>query len=93
MNGLQDLKVILTKMDLDNNLNLSSGSLTESIASMADSDYAIGCSDSPFKCDSDLALNTNFFSTFKNHSIYVVELRAVNGLGARGKNIKNLKFT
>lgn len=61
------------------------GSMNDSIASLANTDYAIGCTDDPYDCNSDLALTTTFFSTFDNYSVYNVELGATNGQGGKGK--------
>ena len=57
---------------------------TGTLADMSDSDYAIGCSASTGLCESDLAINTNFFATFPE-DVYVVELRAKNIQNAIGK--------
>ena len=46
------------------------------LAEMSDPAYAIGCSSST-ECESDLAINTNFFATFPQ-DVYIVELRAKN---------------
>lgn len=62
------------------------GSMNETIASLANTDYAIGCTDDPsYDCNSDLALTTTFFSTFDSHQVYNVELQATNGQGGKGK--------
>ena len=47
--------------------------------------------DEPIKCESDLAINTNFFAQ-KEEEIYVVELAATNGQDARGIHIYHLVF-
>ena len=54
-------------------------------AEMSDPAYAIGCSASTELCESDLAINTNFFATFPQ-DVYIVELRAKNIQQAIGDN-------
>ena len=62
--------------------------MDDTLADMSNKDYAIGCKppngdDEPINCESDLAINTNFFAQ-KEEEIYVVELAATNGQDARG---------
>ena len=57
--------------------------MTGILANMHDKDFAIGCTETPFTCESDLALNTDFFSTFPQ-DVYIIELQATNGQNATG---------
>ena len=57
--------------------------MTGILADMHDKNFAIGCTESPFACESDLALNTNFFASFPQ-DVYVLELQATNGQDATG---------
>ena len=69
--------------------------MDDTLADMSNKDYAIGCKpangDEPINCESDLAINTNFFAQ-KEEEIYVVELAATNGQDARGIHIYHLVF-
>ena len=53
-----------------------------------DSAYALGCTESPFACEQDLAISENFFQTpaFESED-YILELRATNGQNATGKTL------
>ena len=64
---------------------ISLANKTGTLADMSDSAYAIGCSASTGLCESDLAINTNFFATFPE-DVYVVELRAKNIQNAIGND-------
>ena len=48
-----------------------------------DSTYALGCTESPFSCEQDLAIFEKFFLAFDSEE-YVLELKATNGQNAIG---------
>ena len=56
-----------------------------SIVDLHDATYALGCTESPFACEQDLAISESFFqnSAFASDE-YILELRATNGQNATG---------
>ena len=56
-----------------------------------DATYAIGCMETPFTCDQDLAISEKFFqNTAFQSEEYIVELKATNSQNATGIPMKKI---